>query len=86
MMLRMVLCGMICMLFGVQMMGVRHVCMMCGFLMLTGFDVFGGFMMVLSGLFGMSGCVFVVLCVFFRHRLNFHKSYSFVCRCFVFRG
>jgi hypothetical protein len=73
----MVLCGMIRILFGVQMMGVRHVCMMCGFLMLACFDVLGGFMVMLGSFLRMSGCILVMIGVFLRHRLNFDKSYVF---------
>jgi hypothetical protein len=65
MVLRMMLCSMLCMLFCVQVMRVRHVCMVCPFVMLACFIVSGCYKMVLGRFFMMHCCMSVMFCMFF---------------------
>ena len=76
MVLRVVLGGVVCMLFGVQMVCVRHVCVVRGFVVIAGLDVLGGFLVMVGCFLGMSGGVLVVFyMLFFGHKVKFHKIY-----------
>lgn len=85
MVLRVVLSGVVCMLFGVQVMSVRNVGVVRGFVVVAGLQVFGGFLVMVGCLFGMSGGVLVVFnMLFFGHKIKFHKIYIFEQRLLCF--
>ncbi|WP_162852435.1 hypothetical protein [Dinghuibacter silviterrae] len=65
MMLRMKFRGMLRMIFGVEMMGMRGVCMVGSRFMVAGFIVFCRFVMMFCGFLAMRGGLLVVFCVFF---------------------
>jgi hypothetical protein len=70
MLLSMVLGRMPCMVFGMQMMGMRHMGMMRRLVMFSGLIHLGCFMVMLCGLFTMHGSMFVVINVFFCHKMK----------------
>lgn len=68
MVFRMVFGGMLCMIFRVEMMGMRGMGMVGSRFVLAGFIMFCRFVVMFCGFFAVCSSVLVVFCVFLRHR------------------
>jgi hypothetical protein len=72
MLLRMVLGSMTGMFFGIEVMTMGYVRMVCALLVVSGFVMFSGLGVVVSCLFTVLSCVLVVFCMFLRHKIGFN--------------